>query len=169
MIEKPSMSEFRLQVEEILKRPLIEREIIAMGDFWEHFEKIQAGVDVGEIHILIDPMWLRANHPEYGRPYYSWMTSTLYTLGIILLFLIPPLGIAMISFGFIYSTYGKKGGQTFTENIVQRVKGEPNQGGMAFLLASYILLTVGLSSKLGNSKWHQYPSCVFSGELKFIP
>jgi hypothetical protein len=168
-IEKTPLIDFRLQVMERIKSPLTERGMIAIDDFWTHFEKIQAGFENGEISVLIDPMWLSANHPEYGRPYFAWMTYIIYTLGIILLFLIPPIGIAILCLGFIYSIQGKRGGRDFTKKIVRGVIEKPSSGGMADLAANYISLTLGLSSNRGYSKWPIYPSCVFLGGKEFMP
>lgn len=175
--EKLSWDEFKLQVEEILKvekrlnTTMHEQGIIAMGDFWENFGKIQAGIEERKIRVLLDTLYLKRSYPEYGSRYYTWkgLRSISYLLGVVFLFFLPPLGIALLILGFIFSGLSIKVGEKFTAKIVRSVIDKPNSGGMANLVVTYMSGTVGLSGKHGPTFWPLYPSCVFSDKKKFMP
>lgn len=173
-LRKPTSGEF---VEKVIKRalgyPLDKQKQSAALDIYKKLDEFQSAIRDKTLTILVDPLFLKQIHPEFGKSY-TWkgLSSIVSLIGIVLIFFNLELGIGAILLGIIVGLYGNsvrtKEGRQFTERLVGQVISDPNFDGMVDLTFYYMIGVVGFSSSKGHAHWPQYPSDVFSGDRVFI-
>ena len=171
---KPPLTEFTRQIEDIFSQPLTPAASIAADDFWQNWTDLVEGVSENSIRVNVDMLMLGIKFPDHGK-YHIWkgLGIVVSLIGIILLLFIWQVGIIFLIIGFSSRLYGgyvrNKGGREFTDALIRDVRQKPSSNGMANLCAHYIAGTIALVSVYGRACWPQYPSCVISGKLNFIP
>ena len=174
MIHKPehSLIEFIERLQELLGQPLNDRASLAAKDFFRHMDAIRAGINSGEIHILVDMLYLSLQLPEYKR-YQAWkgIGGILLPVALVVFFFSWKISVFIIgasSFFFALSSYKcHSDGRSFTLELVKGAK-EGGLDDMAKICAHYIAGTVGLSTSTFEAFCPLYPSTVFTGEHRYI-
>ncbi len=170
---KPSLENFNEQIENIFQQSLTKQAKDAAQDFWNKWQELLVGFLTNEIKINVDMLILSKNFPEYAK-YNQWKGFGLLSivLGIVLLFIHFFSGSIAFLIGvalYYYSGLVKQNdGKSFQNKLLNNVKKNANDNGMAELCAQYIAGTIQLASDVNSAHWPQYPSCVITGNNDFI-
>jgi hypothetical protein len=172
MSDKPSPQNFKGMLEELFGQSLTPDAELAANDFLHSWDDLIEGFKKDSIQMTVDMLFLSKNFPEYGQ-YKVWkgFGTIVFLAGLILLFILWKIAIAVIIIGFglnIYSNTAKSsGGQKFTEEIKQELNSNSSKC-MAKICSHYIAGSIQLESQDGQAHWPAYPSSVFGGETRFI-
>jgi len=171
---KPSLEEFRADIEALFGQRLTGAAMRAAEDFWNNWSSFSSLISARALAVHVDALRLSQNFPRY-RQYNVWkgVGILIFIVGIVVFWFSWKIGapIAALGGGFYYWSgrvkfnYAKE----FTENLIREASLNPSSRGYAGLCANYIAGIIQIVSPSGSAHWPQYPSNVISGERTFIP
>lgn len=170
---KPTVDEFKEQLESLFGQPLNSMADEAAEDFWNHWELFSNSVKSRDLNPLVDFLFLGINFPEYKRFYsYKGLGQILIFVGVITLFFSWKIGVAILVTGFLTNTYGdkmkRKDGQQFYDDLMLAITTNPNEQGFPKLCCYYIGGIVKLVTSHGEAAWPQHPSNAVTGDYTMI-
>jgi len=170
---KPSLDEFKLNIEQLLGQGLTEPASQAVEDFWGNWGLFSGFITNRSLAVHVDVLCLGQNFPEYRR-YQTWKGAGIVTLlgGIIVIWFFWKIGVALIALSIGLHYWGSRmkfnAAKDFAEQLMKSATLNPSKGGYAGLCAHYIAGIIQLVSPLGSAHWPQFPSNVIDGKRSFI-
>lgn len=166
---KPTVSEFKEQLESHFGQSLNSRADEAAEDFWNYWELFSNSVKNQDLNPLVDFLYLGINFPEYKRFHaYKGLGKILIVVGLITLFISWKIGVVILVIGFFANTYGDKkkrmDGQQFYDDLMSAITTNPNEQGFSKLCSYYIGGIVKLVTSNGEAVWPQHPSNAVTGD-----
>lgn len=170
---KPTIQEFKEQIETTFGKPLNQQSTEAAEDFWEHWDSFSSHISNGRFNILVDQLFLGYNFPEHKRYHpYKGAGKILFLLGIGFMFFIWKIGLALIISGILVHLYGHhiklKDGQLYYDEMMADIVISPNDRGYAKLCAHYICGIIKFVTSNGTAAWPQHPSNSVTGNTSNI-
>jgi hypothetical protein len=171
--DKPSLDEFKANIEEIFGQKLTTPAAHAAEDFWNNWSSFSSLISRRSLSAGVDMLMLTHNFPEYKR-YNIWRGAgiVIFIIGLVCFFFSWMIGIVVVAFGAGFYYWGGRvmvnDAKNFAEKLMKEATLNPSRGGYAELCAHYIGGTIQLVSASGSAHWPQYPSNVISGERTFI-
>jgi hypothetical protein len=172
--DKPSLDEFRADIEAVFGQRLTGPAIRAAEDFWNNGSSFSSLISAGSLAVHVDALRLSQNFPRY-RQYNVWKGGGVLTfiVGIVVFCSSWKIGVLIAALGGGFYYWGGRvkfnDAKKFADNLIREATLNPLSGGYAGLCANYIAGIVQIVSPSGSAHWPQYPSNVISGERTFIP
>jgi len=170
---KPSLHEFKANIETIFGQQLNGPAQKAAEDFWNNWTSFGTLISARSLAVHVDALKLCRNFPEFKR-YNSWRGAGIITfiVGIISFFFSWKIGAVITVFGVGFYYWGGRvrfnDAKNFAEKLMKEATLNPSSGGYAGLCANYIAGIIQVVSPSGSAHWPQYMSNVISGERTFI-
>lgn len=170
---RPTLDEFKTNIETVFGQQLTGPAIDAAEDFWNNWTSFGALISARSLAVHVDALRLSWNFPEYKR-YNTWRGGGIITfiVGIIGFFFSWKIGAAITAFGAGLYYWGGRvrfnDAKDFAEKLMKEATLNPSNGGYARLCANYIAGIIQIVSPSGSAHWPQHPSNVISGERTFI-
>lgn len=171
--DKPTLDEFKANIETIFGQQLTGPAIKAAEDFWSNWTSFAALISARSLTVHVDALRFSRNFPEYKR-YNTWRGAGIITfiVGIISFFFSWKIGAVITAFGAGFYYWGGRvrfnDAKNFAEKLMREATLNPSSGGYAGLCANYIAGIIQIVSPSGSAHWPQYPSNVTNGERTFV-
>lgn len=171
--DKPTLSQFKQQISGLFGQPLTLAASEAAEDFYRNWDTIFDGVTHDSIRTNVDVLALARQFKQYGK-YHIWkgLGMLLVVTGLVLVFFLWQLATVVVVAGvciYLLGDYVRVAeGRKFSLNLIDGIKRNPSDTGMAALCAHYIAGTIELASDNARAHWPQHPSDVLTGNTSFI-
>lgn len=153
---KPTLNEFKLQIESIYGKSLNAEDHKVAEDFWNYWDHFYRYVIDEKLNILVDMLQLRYNSPMYARGQsYKIASMFIIVFGIFNFILYWHVGLFLIISGILLFSFGiyinKKDKKSFHDSLIIDATQKPNVIGFAKLCAHYIHGNIKLLTPNGTT------------------
>jgi len=171
--QRPSIDDFKKNIETLFGQSLTARASEAAEDFWNHWFSFSELIAQRSLTVNVDALQLSQIFPQYNR-YHVWKGIGIIAvvLGIILALFFWKFGLVFIVAGIGLRFWGQRlkfnDAKEFAEELMKEATLNPQERGYARLCGNYIAGTIRLVSPSGSAIWPQFPSNAVTGEQSLI-
>ncbi|MEF8943018.1 MAG: hypothetical protein V5B78_09535 [Desulfohalobiaceae bacterium] len=167
---KPTIDEFKLQIESIYGKSLNAEDHEIAEDFWHYWDHFYRYVIDEKIKILVDMLQLSYNNPIYARDHsYKIASKLIIVFGIFNFLIYWHIGSSLIILSLLLYGFGvyikRKDRKIFHDSLILDATQNPNVIGFAQLCAHYIKGNIKLSTSNGSAVNPQLPSNAVTGNI----
>lgn len=167
---KPTINEFKLQIESIYGNSLNAEDHEVAENFWNYWDHFYKYVSDEKLKIFVDMLQLSYNSPIYARDHpYKIASKLIVVFGILNFFIYWHIGSLLIILSLSLYGFGvyinRKDRKRFHDSLILDATQKPNIIGFAQLCAHYIKGNIKLFTPNGSAVNPQLPSNAVTGNI----